>query len=653
MHFVVTTAGQEAIAGSLSPIVLESFTLGDGFGYTPNVSQVALQGSTLTSGVPSEPIIVSNNLLKYTIVLGGDLGTFAFGEVALYMPGGALFAIGVNDVPILKNATSPSARGNEVVVDAYITTNGTNYTIYAEYGNSSNPMNLMALPGVDSLPTAASAFPNVVMCGSPDQEGSVLAYSNNALWSIAGYEEIISSGTIISATANSVGLSEAITAPWYPGEYVVQFTSGVNLGVCRVVSGYNATGHLCSLYSVMTTLPQLNDDYQILRKTRLRPYIAALLNGLSQTLTATSVNPLELYNLAHFIHKSGNVAMAAPLSMGSFRIINVSDPTNASDAATKAYVDAASGSTGGDVTALTAAVANLNNTYFRKDGSYPMTGALNLSGNRIQNVPTPTAPGDGVNKGYVDTLVDGLSGGIVSAHASLTGLQGGAPGSMYHLTLAQHTFLTGLATNGLPAASTSQVGVSAFATSTEAGLGVSSSKAITPNALRVAIQDTGGPNSLQTSILNLLGLYGTNILRTGSGAPSGATAAHPPLYSDISTTPHTLYAYYLATWYPVNPAASTTTAGVIEIATQLEVDAGTDTTRAIVPATLAARLSGYSTGGDQPTGGGTDKVFFLNDQDVTTDFTIPPGKNALSAGPIATAPGVTVTTSPGSRWAVV
>jgi hypothetical protein len=53
------------------------------------------------------------------------------------------------------------------------------------------------------------------------------------------------------------------------------------------------------------------------------------------------------------------------------------------------------------------------------------------------------------------------------------------------------------------------------------------------------------------------------------------------------------------------------------------------------------------------TGGGNDAVFYVNGQTVTADYTIPSGQNAMSAGPITIADGVTVSISDGSVWTVV
>ena len=53
------------------------------------------------------------------------------------------------------------------------------------------------------------------------------------------------------------------------------------------------------------------------------------------------------------------------------------------------------------------------------------------------------------------------------------------------------------------------------------------------------------------------------------------------------------------------------------------------------------------------TGGGTDAVFYENDQSVTADYTITTDKNAMTAGPVTIDTGVTVTVPTGSRWVVV
>ena len=63
--------------------------------------------------------------------------------------------------------------------------------------------------------------------------------------------------------------------------------------------------------------------------------------------------------------------------------------------------------------------------------------------------------------------------------------------------------------------------------------------------------------------------------------------------------------------------------------------------------------SAWGTVGGGATGAPGNYVFNLNDQNVTGDYTIPAGKNAVTAGPITVNAGVTVTVSDGVTWTIV
>lgn len=52
-------------------------------------------------------------------------------------------------------------------------------------------------------------------------------------------------------------------------------------------------------------------------------------------------------------------------------------------------------------------------------------------------------------------------------------------------------------------------------------------------------------------------------------------------------------------------------------------------------------------------GGGSDKIFYENGVEVTTDYTIPVNKNAMTAGPLLINNGVTITVGDGSSWTIV
>jgi hypothetical protein len=63
--------------------------------------------------------------------------------------------------------------------------------------------------------------------------------------------------------------------------------------------------------------------------------------------------------------------------------------------------------------------------------------------------------------------------------------------------------------------------------------------------------------------------------------------------------------------------------------------------------------SAWGSVGGGATGGGSDEIFVQNGQVVTTNYTIPADKNAMSTGPITINSGVTVTVSTGARYVVI
>ena len=87
-----------------------------------------------------------------------------------------------------------------------------------------------------------------------------------------------------------------------------------------------------------------------------------------------------------------------------------------------------------------------------------------------------------------------------------------------------------------------------------------------------------------------------------SGTPSLSTVATSGSYNDLSNLPSLATIATSGSFADLQntPTASTTTAGIVELATLQETATGTDATRAVTPAGLAAELSGIGT---------SDKVF--------------------------------------------
>ena len=61
----------------------------------------------------------------------------------------------------------------------------------------------------------------------------------------------------------------------------------------------------------------------------------------------------------------------------------------------------------------------------------------------------------------------------------------------------------------------------------------------------------------------------------------------------------------------------------------------------------------WSTVSVPPDGGGTDKIFYENEQTVDSNYTVTANNNAMSAGIVTVASGITVTLTGSSVWTIV
>lgn len=148
---------------------------------------------------------------------------------------------------------------------------------------------------------------------------------------------------------------------------------------------------------------------------------------------------------------------------------------------------------------------------------------------------------------------------------------------------------------------------------------------------------------------NTLAVF-TDGITTGRGADGTAVSGH----SNNAVVEHVFTATDAdeANAHVNNPALHITAATAStrpSPATANQVILQTDT------ASLFARINGdwVEVSGEGAQGGGSDKVFWENDQTVTTSYTITSGKNSGTFGPVTIASGVTVTIPSGSVWTVV
>ena len=112
------------------------------------------------------------------------------------------------------------------------------------------------------------------------------------------------------------------------------------------------------------------------------------------------------------------------------------------------------------------------------------------------------------------------------------------------------------------------------------------------------------------------------------------------------------------TTFTASGTASFTSTGAVKVPVGTTAQQPTPVTGMIRFNSTTSLYEGYGASawgalGGGATGGGSDQIFNLNGQTVTTNYSIPSGKNASSAGPITIDTGVTVTIPTGSVWVIV
>jgi hypothetical protein len=288
---------------------------------------------------------------------------------------------------------------------------------------------------------------------------------------------------------------------------------------------------------------------------------------------------------------------------------------------------------------------DLDNRYYTEaetDAKYvALTGAQTIAGVKTFSSspvgPTPTNSTDLATKGYVDGvaisgIADGDKGDIIV----------GGGGTSW-------TIDTGVVTNSKIAANTitdSAINAAAGITGTKIQQGstsvrgtvqltdsvsdISTTTAATPNSVKTAYDLANTANTTANAALPKAGgtmtgdivLGNQTDLRFGEASANGSNYVGFQAPSNITTN---------VLW--TLPATDATVSGYA-----LKSDG-------------AGNLSWGLAGG--ALGGGTNQIFYENDQTVTNNYTISTNKNAMTAGPVTINSGVTVTVPTGSTWVIV
>ncbi len=222
----VTATGLSALASG--PVVIDEFRLGDGVGYVPNGSTSGLQGTVVLTGSPSAPEVVSAQTYLYRIILPSNTA-MAFGEIALYMAGGALFSLTAFPTLQTKTADPSDLDGVGGYVDVFVQTTGEAFV--SLQGAKTAPF----FNNISELPSTFQSDINLAVVPDPSVPGgnsSMIAYRRNALWSFDKYDQAGNAASVVTGNFNSFVISGTReTTP----DTLVQFITGPLIGITRKV----------------------------------------------------------------------------------------------------------------------------------------------------------------------------------------------------------------------------------------------------------------------------------------------------------------------------------------------------------------------------------------------------------------------------------
>ncbi|QDH83713.1 tail fiber protein [Achromobacter phage Motura] len=363
MQITITNAGQAALAAGTGPILLTSFTLGSASGYIPQPTDTNIHGTAIYSGVPSSPIEVDPNTIKYSMYLDYNLGPFDFGEVGLYMQNGDLFALGAADVPIHKEPIA-GTLGNSIQIDAYLSMTDSNYTMWFDTQDTANPWRMGVFGSVDRLPRSKDATPNAyIISGASSGQSAFIAYTDrNGLWNFDAYQ--YSTGTteytITAVTPTSVTIDISQYSPdvavGYFGQRILQFTTGQAYSFCRYVQsiGTSPTTATLTFATPMALLPIVGDKFRLFSRnpnsnSNLELPIAtttelgAIIVGDGLAVDATGLTSVDTATIPGGVvisvnDKQGVVDLTAADIPGTVRTVNGTAPDANGNVNTQDYV---------------------------------------------------------------------------------------------------------------------------------------------------------------------------------------------------------------------------------------------------------------------------------------------------------------------------
>ena len=173
---------------------------------------------------------------------------------------------------------------------------------------------------IENLPDPSTVNPNSAMCASTDANGNpIIATNNGTKWAFVNYPDRIKVGPAgAGATTTSINYTNAslILLDTVSRSYVVQITSGPNIGLCRFITTI-ASGSF-SWATALPSAPGVSDTYEIYRCVSTLSYPKG--GGSDKVFAENDANVWTSYT----IPAGKNASSAGPVTINSGVTVTVS-----------------------------------------------------------------------------------------------------------------------------------------------------------------------------------------------------------------------------------------------------------------------------------------------------------------------------------------